>query len=78
MTNSVLLTQSGYLARFWHHVQNSQQYRDPMRRAYLAVEEDLKKEFNCRRYKNYHSFRTGKHKHPKRIKFKTQPCHPHF
>lgn len=64
--NNNLLTNSGYYAQFWLYVSELQEYRDPMHRAWQLVEKDLLALHRCRRYRTYHSFRTGKYKRPRR------------
>ena len=61
-------THDGYMSRFWDLVAKNQQFRDPMRKAFICVESELFSLYGLRRYRTYESFKTGKWKRPASIR----------
>ena len=55
-----LTTHSGYMDRFWEHVSEHPEKRDPMKYALICVESELRSSHGVQRYSSYRSFSTVK------------------
>ncbi len=64
------MTHQDYMQKIWQHAQILDGVKDPLRRAWLAVENDLMCQ-GKRRYKTYLSFRQGKNKKPRKARLKS-------
>lgn len=57
--------------RIWQYLQSAEdKNRDPLRSAWKKVEQDLRDIHGVGRYATFHSFRTGKHKKPRRARLR--------
>lgn len=67
-----ILTNTGYMRRFWERVSDLEDSRQPMRDALKEVEEELANEHGVRRYSTYESFSASKSRNKDRgVRFRS-------
>lgn len=58
------LTHADYLRRLYELASDQQAYRDPMRKAWILIEAELRARYGVRRYYTYNSFKAGRSRKP--------------
>lgn len=58
------ITHRDYLNRLYELAGQQQAHRDPMRKAWISLEAELRAKYGVRRYCTYNSFRAGKSRKP--------------